>query len=187
MKSLLLSIKPEHALNILSGNKTLELRKKVPKDFVGWVYGYVTKGKPYLYINDPFMQTYERFYISRIKDTTDDIQFLLNGTISFRFWFDEYEKLDVSYSSWVYAPNKNETTIKNLCLSEKQIEQYSWNGGIYKDLYAWHIKKLEIFDEPMQLSDFENYMSKTKWQIFHQPLTKAPQSFQFVWIKEEIK
>ena len=44
MKAILLSIRPEHALNILNGDKTLELRKRVPKDFKGWVYVYVTKG-----------------------------------------------------------------------------------------------------------------------------------------------
>ena len=45
MKAILLSINPEHALNILNGKKTLELRKRVPKGFIGWVYVYVTKGK----------------------------------------------------------------------------------------------------------------------------------------------
>lgn len=43
MKAIILSIKPEYALNILNGNKTLELRKSVPKGFKGWVYCYVTK------------------------------------------------------------------------------------------------------------------------------------------------
>ena len=48
-KSIMISIKSEHVVNILNGKKTLELRKSVPKDFVGWVYIYVTKAKPYLY------------------------------------------------------------------------------------------------------------------------------------------
>ena len=47
-KEIVISIRPEYALNILNGSKTLELRKSVPKGYVGWVYGYVTKGKPYL-------------------------------------------------------------------------------------------------------------------------------------------
>ena len=42
-KSLMLSIRPEHLVNILNGNKTLEIRKTVkPKDFIGWVYIYCT-------------------------------------------------------------------------------------------------------------------------------------------------
>lgn len=47
-KSLMISIQPKHLVNILNGNKTLELRKTVPKDFKGWVYIYCTKGKPKL-------------------------------------------------------------------------------------------------------------------------------------------
>ena len=47
MKALLLSVRPEHAIKILNGEKTLELRKGVPKGFEGWVYVYVTKGKIY--------------------------------------------------------------------------------------------------------------------------------------------
>ena len=44
-KSLMISIQPQHAVNILNGDKTLELRTWIPKDYVGWVYVYVTKGK----------------------------------------------------------------------------------------------------------------------------------------------
>ena len=44
MNSILLSVRPEHALNILNGTKTLELRKTIPHDFKGWVYVCVRKG-----------------------------------------------------------------------------------------------------------------------------------------------
>ena len=47
-KELMISMKPEHAVNILNGKKTLELRTWIPRGYVGWVYVYVTKGKPYL-------------------------------------------------------------------------------------------------------------------------------------------
>ena len=42
-KSLMISIQPEHAYNIINGKKTLELRTWIPKDY-GWVYVYVNKG-----------------------------------------------------------------------------------------------------------------------------------------------
>ncbi len=44
-KSLMISIQPQHAFNIMYGKKTLELRTWIPKGYVGWVYVYVTKGK----------------------------------------------------------------------------------------------------------------------------------------------
>lgn len=51
MRAVLMSIRPEHLVKILNGNKTIEVRKAVPKDYIGWVYLYCTKGKPYLYKN----------------------------------------------------------------------------------------------------------------------------------------
>ena len=50
MKSILLSIKPEWLAKILNGEKTIEVRKLFPKDYVGWVYLYCSKDKKnYLY------------------------------------------------------------------------------------------------------------------------------------------
>ena len=37
----------KHLLNILNGDKTLELRKQYPKDFKGWYIFIARKGKPY--------------------------------------------------------------------------------------------------------------------------------------------
>jgi predicted transcriptional regulator len=183
MKSIIISIKPEHALNILNGLKTLELRKSVPKDFVGWVYGYVTKGGKLDLIDQRNLcvgevkkeNTYALLVKPKVLRT-------LNGTIPFRFWFDEYEELDVSYSAWTYAPLKNQDIIKQLCLTSKQIEDYSYNGITYKDLYAWHIKKLDIFDKPMALGDFNKIGHEAFTGYF--VLTRPPQSWQYVWVRE---
>ena len=195
MKALLISIHTEHALDILKGDKKLELRKSVPKGFVGWVYGYVTKGKPYI-----TMQSKTQFTLRNDNGYTN----VINATIPFRFWFEEYEKLNVSYSSWVYAPKKNEKIIKNLCLTDEQIEKYSWSNGAYKDLYAWHIKKLEIFDKPMELGNLytwnesyeqcpfamnlaEEYMTTEEILVNRgsKTVTRPPQSYQYVWAKGE--
>lgn len=45
-KEILSSIKPEWVEKILSGKKTIEIRKQFPKDCVGWVYIYCSKGCP---------------------------------------------------------------------------------------------------------------------------------------------
>ena len=42
-RAILLPIHPNYLLYILKGKKTLEIRKKFPKDYVGWVYIYCTK------------------------------------------------------------------------------------------------------------------------------------------------
>ena len=52
MKQLLMSIQPQHLYNILRGNKTLEIRKQIPKGFKGWVNLYCTKGKRLSVVHD---------------------------------------------------------------------------------------------------------------------------------------
>ena len=194
MKALLLSIRPEHAINILNGEKTLELRKTIPHDFKGYVYVYVTKAKPYL---GKYLDT-NNFRLS------DEVSFKdINGTIPMRFWFDEY----ISYK--YYADDNTyfvkrpqdfrygaEGVLKRLCLTRDEFKEY----GQGKDLYAWHIKKLDTFYEPMQLSDFYRgtfydapfklstlkkgeYINKVKW-LEMSTLKHPPQSWRYVYVKE---
>ena len=190
MKALLISIHTEHALNILNGSKTLELRKSVPKGYVGWVYGYVTKGGVIIYNGEKIYQGHGDY---------SETSYTLNATIPFRFWFEEYEELffidseddyKLTYDFGIYYDYDEEIFTK-LCLTKLQVNKY----GQGKDLYAWHINKLEVFDKPMELGEFQNYMPKSNdipealitssWQILHQPLTKAPQSWQYVYVKGE--
>ncbi len=210
MKAIILSIKPEYALNILNGNKTLELRKSVPKGFKGWVYCYVTKAKPYLNC------WYGKCYL--VKDYTydeliDDGSIPHNGTIPFRFWYDEYETVHLDdHEVYLYTDvaeyNVMYDVLEKLCLDYREIVNYG-NG---KDLYGWHIKKLEVFDKPMMLNEF----TKNGWTSDKQPcnnnkqcehcyydnsenckacdidydgekciyqyVTKAPQSWQYVYV-----
>ena len=206
MKALIISIHTEHTLDILNGTKTRELRKSIPKGFIGWVYGYVTKGKPYLWSYgrikensdwewETVYQTTQPFH-ARFSDN-------LNGTIPFRFWFEEY----ISYK--YYADDNTyfvkrpqdfgygaEGVLKSLCLTRDEFKEY----GKGKGLYAWHIKKLDTFYEPMQLSDFYRgtfydapfklstlkkgeYINKVKW-LEMSTLKHPPQSWRYVYVKE---
>jgi predicted transcriptional regulator len=197
MKALLLSIRPEYAINILNGEKTLELRKSVPKGYKGWVYVYVTKGKPRLSVvhDDENGKTY--YYLNSNWGRE------LNATIPFRFWFEEY----ISYK--YYADDNTyfvkrpqdfgygaEGALKSLCLTRDEFKEY----GKGKGLYAWHIKKLDTFYEPMQLSDFYRgtfydapfklstlkkgeYINKVKW-LEMSTLKHPPQSWRYVYVKE---
>lgn len=194
-KAILISKSPQKALNILTGKATLDLNKNVPENYVGWVYMYITKGKPYLYrvidSNVKFM----------LRDWKDKIA--LNGRIVARWWHDEYDTLEYRKKNDVLMWDDNyyyytgNGVYNNLecMLYELQLEhQQVFDYGKGKDLYAWHIKELEIFDKPMELGEFQNYLPKandipescitSSWQIYHQPLTKAPQSWQYVYIKE---
>src|SRR5690554_6528277 len=131
-KQIMISIQPQHAVNILNGKKTLELRTWIPKEYVGWVYAYVTKGKPYLGKNhDGNIGLYNIPAFGHFNKGGD-----LNGKVAFRFWFDEFIKLewldpslnvkrnDVNYYNY-YALFENvynnvEWILPKLCLNKQQ-------------------------------------------------------------------
>lgn len=183
-KELLISIKPEHLVNILNGKKTLELRKTVPKDFKGWVYLYCTKSKPYYEprINGITNQKMWNIHNDFIYHTD------INGKVVARFWFDEFAELNpnnifgenlIDYEQYdnrypdEYIEQSGVIDTKFLeeltQVSLEDMQKYS--KGKY--IYAWHIKKLEIFDTPLSLSDFN--------------IKRPPQSYQFVYEKEELR
>ena len=188
MKALLLSVRPEHALNILNGSKTLELRKSVPKGFKGWVYVYVTKGKPYL-IKHPYHS-----YMAIEQKGFDD----LNGTVPFRFWFDEYEEVLVQHH---IDSEQIERVLKQACIEHDDLDNYVGNK---ETIYAWHIKNLDIFSEPMKLGefyktkgkylqdyeravlDYKNRLIESESTLKKISITKAPQSYMYVYVKEEV-
>jgi predicted transcriptional regulator len=183
-KALMISIRPEHAYNIITGKKTIELRKWIPKDYKGWVYVYVTKT----------IRNYKLSYYYQPKTHNDNI-YRLHGNIPFRFWFDEYT--NYSYHVLMNGETEFEEAFDNVdlveksCLSFDEIDKYTNFGQ--KKLYAWHIKKLEIFDEPKYLSEF--YKFKKKWiysgmdcppyvDEVETRLSKAPQRSVWVYTKE---
>jgi hypothetical protein len=115
----------------------------------------------------------------------------LNGTIPFRFWFDDYTFM--KYGRWVnhkvgdwnYRGYMDEhlETFKKACLTEEEVNNY----GDGKLLYAWHIKKLEIL-KPMALEDFrkigrDKIMGKELRNVWGE-VKRAPQSYQRVYVKE---
>jgi len=122
---------------------------------------------------------------------------MLNGSIPCRFWFDEY----IAYKYYaddntyfVKRPQdfgyRADEVLKRLCLTRDELHTY----GKGKDLYAIHIKKLEIFDKPMELGEFyrdwdrfdtDSNGKEVGWyDIGINPLTKAPQSYQYVYVNE---
>lgn len=97
---------------------------------------------------------------------------------------------DYDFKYWLYDLDDE---LKKLCLTYDEVENY----GKGKDLYTWHIKKLEIFDEPKELSEFyrkvefrwadTGYMNVGGEPIEYHELEKAPQSWQYVYVKGESK
>lgn len=199
-KSILLRVEPEQVVKILYGEKTLELQKRVPKDFVGWVYIYVSKEKSSQ--DEIFKFEKNRFNSSETNQVETCNK--LNDKVVCRFWFDSYTKytydnypLHSGYEEytgeWVDTTETVEDSynitsgdLKRLCLNYEEVEKF----GKSRPLYAWHIKQLEIFYTPKELSNFyvlddehihDDSSCLTYWKRVKISINKGPQFWQYVW------
>lgn len=168
MKAIMMSIKPRHDKNILNGIKTLEIRKKFPVDYVGWVYIYNTKTTKDGVLKLAYIGNKLEFVLS--YDKTSKYQ----GKVVGRFWCD---KVDEFYDF-------DDDLCEQACLDRGEMLAYLGD----KKGYAISITKLEIFDKPKELSEFYKceYIEATtirdSERVFkpYLPLTRAPQSWCYV-------
>lgn len=182
-KSILISIRPEWVKKILNGKKTIEIRKTMPKcDLPIDVYIYCTK---------------------------DNGKNNFNGKVVAKFTLNKIEMFAVYFpylkSYFKDIRKKLQHIIDSSCLSLKEMYEYA----PYKNLYAWHVDNLEIFDKSLELHNFTTYCDgendkKCKkcpyyWYESNEsigfedgcccnhkpPLSKAPQSWCYVYRKED--
>ena len=215
----MISIQPKWVEKIINGEKTIEIRKTMPKcEFPIDVYIYCTKDPKHLVAPFRFKQGWiykeynDETYYSRgcTANVGDDI----NGKVVAKFTLNKTSKIyanrqgcgrlnnpedfEYFYSLGLIASDKNPNlysqdygvkTEKWSCLSQEELHKYLK----YKDGYAWHIDNLEIFDKPKELSEFKKFNTLindygfgafVRGEKMYVPLTKAPQSWQFVEVEE---
>lgn len=156
-KSILISIQPQWVEKILNGEKTIEIRKTMPKEELPCkVYIYCTQSKPYILDNrkyDYLSNKYDLINYCLAKYDKD----ALNGKVVAEFTLNKIEIL------WQNNKNKTSTaTVVDKAIFEKQTcmtwEQYceyhKCKNGKYSNSYAWHIDDLKIYDVPKELSEF---------------------------------
>lgn len=193
MKTILMSIRPQHLVNILNGKKTIELRTSFPKDYRGWVYTYCTKaikGKPTL-IRSAFNHSYRlgTCYF-------DGFEINLAGKVLCRFWVENVEEVYKSGDTCHFTNKLSGQSLTQFSkLSDEELENYLGYGGNKIEVCgcAIHISKLEIFDKPKELGEFYYYTIRlidcgrdcppyVKTQV-----RRAPQSWQYVYPSEVAK
>lgn len=171
-KVIILSVQPQWIHKILTGKKTIEIRKSAPKcDLPIDVYLYCTKGKPYLYEsveelwwwNDGVLEPFGDNYGVRLSDFELPEKFhdsesrgwnkLLNGFIVAKFTLNKVKKIN-NYGSYFEIVHKNfvytDAIGNRSCLDFIDMKKYLNNGNGY----AWYIENLQIFDKPMELREF---------------------------------
>lgn len=188
MKSILISIKPEWVAKILSGEKTVEIRKTAPGcDLPIEVLIYCTKGGRPLVFGSPVSGYVSEKYVQTLgwnHKEADEMFGSLNGKVVARFTLKSIHKYD-----WRLVANPF-FKVRGSCLTYSQLREYATDPkGEIHDLYGWNISDLEIFDEPKELSDFKSYKknvvnTKINGMVFEteldNSLTKAPQAWCYV-------
>lgn len=176
MKAILISIKPKWVEKILNGEKTIELRKTMPKcDLPIDVYIYCTKDKKYANL------------INRGG--------FLTGMVVAKFTLNKIDEHHVLPTERILPFNWNvEQKLEQLCLTKEEVMAYG-KGQDYQ-AFLWHISNLEIFYKPKELSEFHTSVKKEPPEELLCPecgkpmeyyeykyLTKAPQSWCYVEIR----
>lgn len=171
MKHIMISIKPEWVAKILNGEKTLEIRKTMPKcELPCKVYIYCTKPKKKIY-NIGYCPDNSKFIYG--NDLFDE----LNGKVVAEFtlkWVEEFECSSEDHRKIVFDNYS--------CLSLEQVRNYC-NG---QTLYGWYINDLIIYDKPKRLSEFErpeidlNSDASGIGMYSHKKLIRPPQSWCYI-------
>ena len=123
MKAMILVLSPRESRDLLNGDLSVLVRKKFPKDYVGWVYAYCMKGEElcWSYTNlctDVLPKEIEKqfkHFGTRAECEKEVEAFIkkhnkgavssncvrnkiLNGKVVARFWCDKVEEISIDYS-----------------------------------------------------------------------------------------
>ena len=173
-KAVLISIRPGWVEKILSGEKTLELRKTKPKletPFKCYIYctnpknTKLWKSRTYIYADDHSHNAFDRCW---------------NGSVVGEFICNNITEDAIGENCDILCANG--------CMGLDQIKSYGGN----KKLYGWHISKLEIYDTSKPLSTFKGlckieadcgccpYYNYTKMDCDGRTIRRPPQSWCYV-------
>lgn len=162
-KAVLISIRPEWCKKILSGQKTIEVRKTRPKLKSPFkVYIYCTKstaekfwtGPLYAYVDDHSHNAFDKCGNGKVIG-----EFICSDIGVYEFEHcphPEIEGIGDYADSWYGICDEE---LKQTCLSEIDFTMY----GEGDTLYGWYISGLHIYDTPRELDDFRRVCKNDWW------------------------
>ena len=168
MKQIMISVRPQYVEKILNREKTSEVRKNMPKcELPCKVYIYCTKSQKKLlcifkkgdliWSDDKDEQRFdETIFVKDDYFGVADERHKWLGKVIAEFTLNCVEVFEGCSD----LTNLVEKT--KCCLTMQEVLDYSKG----KDLYGWHIKDLQIYDEPKELREFG--------------LSKPPQSWLYI-------
>lgn len=155
--AVMISIHPKWCKKILSGEKTIEVRKNCPKlETPFQAYIYCTKGRPDLNIpisKERLMQDYLNAGSMKSLNCPHG-----NGKVIGEFTCDRIYKIDKDSTDFLFKAGglsvyKQAAEEKcGLCVAMTDDELHGYLGHCQG--YGWHISDLRIYDQPQKLTEF---------------------------------
>ena len=166
-KAVLISIQPDWCKKILSGEKTVEVRKTRPKlETPFTAYIYCTKAPQHLitilkdgeetvdgeiHHGKPVFLKCDKYLPDSVRDKTQ----MVIG----EFTCDDIRRIGPELC---VVKEDIESAIAGSCLTVPQVKDYAgWKSGMsyadLKDLYGWHVSDLKIYDKPRNLDEFSRF------------------------------
>ena len=189
MKAIMISIKPQWVEKILNGEKTIEIRKTMPKcELPCKVYIYCTMGKnTIVYVERKGEKDWygniakNTMIVTRPKYDYMNYTNETLGKVIAEFMLNKVDTLERDLNDWL---PKNRYDISNELLKDINLNQEQlWNYGQGKILYAWYIDNLKIYDKPKELSEFSTISHRMKGKesrFTSHLLQRPPQSWCYV-------
>jgi hypothetical protein len=185
----MLSVQPQWLAKILNGEKTIEIRKSAPKEFPCEVYLYCTKKENTALVipkgETNYGQVVDKTMFVKMPEAYWKLPLGYHGLVVAKFKLNKVVRYD--WDGYAMDEDEHASVFADEIFKKSKmgnIELANYGNG--KPLYAWHIDNLVIFEKPMELKDFATW-NETKWsdEATHWiPLTKAPQSWQYVEVIE---
>lgn len=153
-KAIMMSVHPQCSIEILNGEKTIDIRTSVPKcELPVDVYVYCTKSNGRLILNKENCAC----FTNRLKEGCTK----LNGKVIAKFTLKKVEEIKpFSFMQLLHGLTEKQKEIADkACIGWLGIYEYA-NG---KSTYAWHISDLQVFDRPKELSEFGLKKAQQSW------------------------
>lgn len=188
-KAVLISIRPEWCKKILSGEKTVEIRKTRPALMLEpfKVYIYCTATRSGKLFNDILIWNKDEWnrwkYLKRLGRVIGEFTCSKVDVVQRRGAGDNFDYCYLSpnvYSSLIELGHDDVVAaalaVKNSRVPEAELNAY---GKSAPELFAWHISGLKIYDQPRELRAFTG-LQNTRFGMRTVEITRPPQNWRYV-------
>lgn len=162
MKAVMISIRPAWVEKIVSGEKTIEVRKTAPKiDTPFKCYIYATKSGDRIILKNDKVYEISKSLTGKVvgeficdqvvefeSEFADDDCYESIGVV----WYDDGERIVSIFTDNKCTDFSNNKLCEKSCVPLNELKRYVGVG--VNTFYGWYISDLKIYDTPKEISEF---------------------------------